>query len=94
MTLAARLLLAAGVMTLLAGCSTIDNFTGQSNNKVLPGSREDAIPGRTSFPEKPDPNVGVASKSAATGATGSGCAANDPGCQPPTSTNDTFKDPQ
>jgi len=94
MRIAARLLLAAGVLTLLAGCSTIDTFTGQTNNKVLPGTREDAIPGRTSFPEKPDPNVGVASKSTTPGSTGSGCAENDPGCKPPTSTNDTFKDPQ
>lgn len=98
MRLASRLLLAAGVMTLLSGCTYLDTFTGQTNNKVLPGTREDAIPGRPSFPEKPDPNVGVekpaGTASSATGNTQPGCTNNDPGCKPPTTTNDTFKDPQ
>ena len=93
MRLSARLLLAAGAMTLLSGCSYLDTFTGQTNNKVLPGQREDAIPGRPSFPEKADPQVGTASQPAG-GAAQSGCTANDPVCNPPTSTNDTFKDPQ
>ncbi|PZF78304.1 hypothetical protein DK847_00300 [Aestuariivirga litoralis] len=91
MRLPARLLLAAGIMTLLTGCSYIDTFTGQTNNKVLPGAREDAIPGRSSFPDKPDPQVGTASQPASAGA---GCAENDPGCKPPSSTSETFKDPQ
>ena len=95
MRLATRLLLAAGVMTLISGCSYVDTFTGQTNNKVLPGAREDAIPGRPSFPDKPDPKVGSASAAANSISSGqSGCAANDPGCAPPTTTNDTFKDPQ
>jgi hypothetical protein len=94
-----RLLLGLGVMTLLSGCSYLDTFTGQTNNTVLPGQREDAIPGRASFPEKPDPNVGSVSKasdagSSATGNTQPGCTTDDPGCKPPTTTNDTFKDPQ
>ncbi|MCA3554610.1 hypothetical protein [Aestuariivirga sp.] len=86
-----RLLLAAGALTLLSGCSYLDTVTGQTNNKVLPGQREDAIPGRPTFPEKPDPQVGAASKPVGTGA---GCASNDPACTPPTTTGDTFKDPQ
>ena len=95
MRLAPRLLLAAGVLTLLSGCTYLDTFTGETNNKVLPGQREEAIPGRPSFPEKPDPNVGTVSKAPVTATTAqSGCAANDPGCKPPTTTNDTFKDPQ
>ena len=92
MTLASRLLLAAGAMVLLSGCSYVDTMTGQTNNKVLPGQREDAIPGRPSFPEKADPTVGQASPGGTTAA--SGCTANDPACKPPATTNDTFKDPQ
>ncbi|MCA3561766.1 MAG: hypothetical protein IOC82_12135 [Aestuariivirga sp.] len=92
MRLVPRVLLAAGVLTLLAGCSYLDTITGQTNSKVLPGQREDAIPGRPSFPEKPDPQVGTAAPPSAGG--GSGCASNDPACKPPSTTNDTFKDPQ
>lgn len=99
MRLAPRLLLAAGVMTLLSGCTYLDTMTGQTNNTVLPGQREDAIPGRASFPEKADPKIGTASSTASTTApapvnTQPGCTGNDPGCKPPTTTNDTFKDPQ
>ena len=99
MRMSARLLLAAGVMTLLSGCTYLDTFTGQTNNKVLPGQREDAIPGRANFPEKPDPNVGSVSKAADSGSatpgnTQPGCTTDDPGCKPPATTNDTFKDPQ
>ena len=93
MRLSARLLLGACVMTLLSGCSYLDTFTGQTNNTVLPGQREEAIPGRPSFPEKQDMQVGSTSKAADTAAP-SGCAANEPGCAPPTTTSDTFQDPQ
>lgn len=93
MRLVPGLLLAAGVMTLLSGCSYVDTVTGQTNNKVLPGQREDAIPGRTSFPEKPDADVQRASQPTGTN-TATGCTANDPACKPPATTNDTFKDPQ
>jgi hypothetical protein len=91
MTLAPRLLLAAGMMTMLAGCSYVDTVTGQTNNKVLPGQREDAIPGRPTFPDKADPGIQRASQP---GGTGAGCSDSDPACKPPTTTNDTFKDPQ
>lgn len=87
----ARLLLAASVLTLLTGCSYIDTLTGQTDNTVLPGKREDAIPGRATFPDKPDTQVVTSSPASSSG---TGCAADDPGCKPPTSTNDTFKDPQ
>lgn len=93
MKLAPRLLIAAGLLTLLGGCSYVDKVTGQTNDKVLPGQREEAIPGRPSFPEKADPNVGQASEPAGTGSA-SGCTANDPACKTPSTTNDTFKDPQ
>lgn len=93
MRMAARLLLAAGVMTLLSGCTYLDTFTGQTNNKVLPGQREEAIPGRPTFPEKQDALLSSAG-SAPDAAPQAGCQAADPGCAPPTTTNDTFKDPQ
>lgn len=99
MRLAPRVLLAVSVITLLSGCTYLNTFTGETNNKVLPGTREDAIPGRGSFPEKPDPNIGTVSKTASTTApaqvnTQPGCTSNDPACKPPATTNDTFKDPQ
>lgn len=93
MRMPARLLLAAGVLTLLSGCTYLDTFTGQTNNKVLPGQREAAIPGRPTFPEKVDTSVLPGGK-ASDAAPQAGCAAGDPDCAPPTTTNDTFKDPQ
>lgn len=93
MRMPARLLLAAGVLTLLSGCTYLDTFTGQTNNKVLPGQREEAIPGRPTFPEKQDVQVGSTTRPP-DAAPQAGCAAGDPDCAPPTSTNDTFKDPQ
>lgn len=91
----ARLVLALCVMSLLSGCSYLNSLTGQTDNTVLPGQREEAIPGRPSFPEKPDTQVGSTSKApAAQPLPGAGCAANDPGCKPPATTGDTFKDPQ
>lgn len=86
---------------LLAGCSTLDKITGQTDNTVLPGSREAAIPGRPTFPEKQDVAVAPAAKpgttkqtTAGTGAAETYCAPEDPSCKPPVSTGDTFKDPQ
>jgi hypothetical protein len=91
-----RTILAAAALSLLAGCSTFNSLTGQNDNTVLPGKREDAIPGRAQFPDKPD--VAVGSTSAA-GASGAGaeetyCAPDDAACKPPKTTGDTFKDPQ
>ncbi len=89
----ARLLLAACALSLLTGCSYVNSLTGQTDNTVLPGAREDAIPGRPSFPQKQDVQTGSTSK-AASGTGGSGCVAGDPDCKPPSSTGDTFADPQ
>ena len=100
MTFAKRLALAGLAAVLLAGCSTINSLTGQTDNTILPGKREDAIPGKPQFPDKPDPTVAKAP--ADTGAAGDAadtsnvadCAPGDKTCQPPTTTGDTFKDPQ
>ena len=92
---AGRLLLAAMAVTLLSGCSSVNNLLGKSDNTVLPGQREDAIPGRTKFPEKQDVAVG---SSGGTGGTAPGsetyCGPDDPACKPPASSGDTFSDPQ
>lgn len=90
MRLPARFTVAVSALLLLSGCSYVNSLTGQTDNTVLPGQREPAIPGRPSFPEKQDAQVGSTTPAAA----GSGCAANDPACKPPTTTGDTFKDPQ
>ncbi len=100
MTSPRRLALAAIAAVFLSGCSTINSLTGQTDNTVLPGKREDAVPGRTQFPEKPDANVGTAaSGGGASGGTMDGsaevyCAPDDPSCKPPETTGETFKDPQ
>jgi hypothetical protein len=96
MTHAGKLLLAAAAVALLSGCGTLNSLTGQTDNTVLPGQREDAIPGRTKFPEKQDVAVGSGSATAAGTAAPSEsfCAPDDPACKPPGSTGDTFSDPQ
>lgn len=96
MTRGAKLLVAAAAAALLSGCGTINSLTGQTDNTVLPGQREDAIPGRTKFPEKQDVAVGSGTATAAgTAATNETyCAPDDPACKPPGSTGDTFSDPQ
>jgi hypothetical protein len=99
MTRAGKLLLAAAACALLSGCGTLNSLTGQTDNTVLPGQREDAIPGRSQFPEKQDVAVGSGSGTAS-GAGGTAasdetyCAPDDPACKPPGSSGDTFSDPQ
>jgi hypothetical protein len=46
------LLLAAAV--LLPGCSSFGKMFGGTDDTVLPGTREDAIPGHSQFPEPGD----------------------------------------
>lgn len=96
-----RLILLGVAAGLLAGCSAINKLTGQTDNTVLPGSREEAIPGRPSFPEKrevasaPAPKSGAPSEPAAgPGDVETYCGPDDPTCKPPATTGDTFQDPQ
>jgi hypothetical protein len=93
MTLAGRVLFAAAAVVMLSGCSSVNNLLGQTDNTVLPGQREDAIPGRPSFPEKKDVAVG-SSGTTGSGTSGTYCAPDDPACKPPATSGDTFKDPQ
>jgi hypothetical protein len=95
MTFAGKLLFAAAATALLAGCGTLNSLTGQTDNTVLPGQREDAIPGRTQFPEKQDVAVGSSSGSGAGAANSENfCGPDDPDCRPPGSSGDTFSDTQ
>jgi hypothetical protein len=92
---------ALALVLALGGCSTINSLTGESNDTVLPGQREDAIPGRSQFPE----SSSAASTAAEPGpaqppleaeppaAADSACEPGDPACQPATG-DDTFSDPQ
>lgn len=84
----------------LAGCGAFDKLTGSGiDNTVLPGQREDAIPGRSQFPDAGDsgvsradvPDAGLPPSSSP--GTAGGCPIDDPACQPP-SGDDTFSDPQ
>lgn len=89
-----KLLVVGCAALLLSGCGTLNSLTGQTDNTVLPGQREDAIPGRASFPEK---DVAASSKPSTGGSAANDetyCAPDDPACKPPGTTGDTFSDPQ
>lgn len=70
-----RLVLLGGLAAALAGCSTFNSLTGQNDNTVLPGSREEAIPGRAQFPA-PGDTIEPQPSSATS------CQAGDPSCPP------------
>lgn len=95
MTVLRKAILVATLAAVLGGCSTINKMTGSVDNTVLPGQREDAIPGRAKFPES-DPNSTASTATpgpAPSEAADSACSADDPGCAPPAG-DDTFSDPQ
>ncbi|MCA3574034.1 MAG: hypothetical protein IOC86_08965, partial [Aestuariivirga sp.] len=50
MKITSRVLLAAAALVMLSGCSTMNNLLGETDNTVLQGQREEAMPGRPSFP--------------------------------------------
>ena len=96
MTMLKRLIVAGSLLAMLAGCSMLNRVTGDVDNTVLPGQREEAIPGRATFPDRPDPDVkraGGADTMATPDPGDTSCAPDDPACAPP-SGNDTFSDPQ
>jgi len=82
-----------------AGCSYIDRLTGSTDNTVLPGTREDAIPGKSQFPdaseqatvEQPGSTTQTAAGDTATTPNPT-CKAGDPDCAQPE--DGTFSDPQ
>lgn len=91
MTILRTAILVAALAAVLGGCSTINKMTGSVDNTVLPGQREDAIPGRAKFPES-DP-ASTASTAAPPDVAEPACSADDPACAPPAG-DDTFSDPQ
>jgi hypothetical protein len=84
----------------LPGCSYIDRLTGSTDDTVLPGTREDAIPGKTQFPDKSDTATveqpggnAVQPQTNTTPATPKPvCKTGDPKCK--TASDGTFSDPQ
>jgi|GEM_PF-2341761 len=83
-----------------AGCSYIDRLTGSTDNTVLPGTREDAIPGKSQFPDATE-QATIEQPGSTTAQTGTGetataqepvCKSGDPDCAQPE--DGTFSDPQ
>ncbi|MGQ0483887.1 MAG: hypothetical protein ACT4SY_00830 [Hyphomicrobiales bacterium] len=87
--------------TALASCNAIDRLTGRIDNTVLPGNREEAIPGQASFPTgsaggpatAADPAAPQAETAAAPEEQAPVCPADDPDCTPP-AVDGTFSDGQ
>lgn len=95
--IAAMILIALSLV--LPGCSAIDKLTGQTDDTVLPGSREDAVPGRPSFPsaeERVSPGGASTGEPATASAEPSTepapCPVDDPACAG--TSDDAFSDPQ
>ncbi|MFO1121369.1 MAG: hypothetical protein U1F47_03495 [Hyphomicrobiales bacterium] len=89
-----KLIIPCLVGLMLSGCTYVDRLTGQTDNTVLPGAREDAVPGHPKYPDatqpaSADPGEPVP-KSETT--TQGGCPENDPNCG--ATSGDVFKDPQ
>lgn len=87
--------LLAALAVVGGGCSYVDKLTGQTDDTVLPGQREDAVPGRASFPDK-DATPQPSSPQTADGTAQqqpSPCPVDDPECTPPPS-DGTFGDGQ
>ena len=93
----AMALLAAAL--LLAGCSSIERLTNQTDDTVLPGQREEAIPGQAQFPAETaqPPKPGTAADAPAptevVAEEPKPCPDDQPDCVPPP-TDDTFSDGQ
>ncbi len=84
----------------IGGCSYIDRLTGSTDNTVLPGTREDAIPGKSQFPDASD-TAAIEQPGTTTAQTGTGetataqepaCKSGDPDCTD--AVDGTFSDPQ
>ena len=84
---------------MLSGCSYMDRLTGETDNSVLPGAREDAVPGRAQFPD-PSERTQTAGGAGTSGPPAdSGTVSAEPGCPPEdpscgAASGDVFADPQ
>ena len=79
----ATFLLAAALAISLMACSTVKKFTGQTDNSVLPGTREDILPPEAQTARDPvvtGENKTVQNKSAGNKAE---CDPEDYSCVPP-----------
>lgn len=92
-------LIVLGLLAILAaGCSAVDKLTGQTDDTVLPGQREDAVPGKTQFPQQSDaaPSPSTQPDTSTTAPEpvepAEKCADDDPNCTTPQ--DGTFSDPQ
>ena len=74
------LFLMAAIVASLMACSTVKKFTGQRDDSVLPGNREDVLPPEAQTAR--DPVVTGESKK-------SDCATDDLNCIPPPSDQDS-----
>lgn len=95
------IVLAIAAVLPLTACSMLDKLTRQTDDTVLPGPREDAIPGRSQYPAQGEqPPKTTASTTAEPPADAQPtdekkpCAADDPDCLPPLTDGDTFSDGQ
>ena len=86
---AIALVLSLGIA--LAGCSTLKKFTGQRDDTVLPGQREDILPPDQQVAR--DPNIGGKSAGTADGAQPA-CDPKQPGCEPAVDQESTGADSQ
>ncbi len=81
---------------LATGCSYVDRLTGSTDNTVLPGTREDAIPGKSQFPDSSDAAPAIeqpATQQTAEDTTAKpACPEDQPDCAQ--SADGTFSDPQ
>ena len=79
----------------VASCSYVNRLTGSTDDTVLPGTREDAIPGKSQFPESQDKVMTEqtgSSEPAPDTPQPAPCPADKPDCAK--STDGTFSDPQ
>jgi hypothetical protein len=60
-------------MSLLAGCTSLKKLTGQKDDTILPGQREEVLP----------PDAQTARDPLITGEKSKDCDLNDPDCIPP-----------
>ena len=74
-----KILLVALLATSLMACSTVKRFTGQQDNSVLPGTREDILTPDQQTARDPD----------VTGKKSAPCKSDDASCAPPPSDQET-----
>jgi uncharacterized protein YceK len=88
MSVMRKLVVLALAASVLAGCSSFKKLTGQRNDTVLPGERENILPPESQVNRSADVDnagTGGAGGTAGTGADLPACEPNslDPNCQPP-----------